>query len=108
MQVLTMLCHCLWAMWYFDAVKLNSDDKEESSKIRLHQGRRWQQYTARVASKLEKWYANGQQNQVEFTIINNIGKTVPYVVFTEGGNMYQKAVGGGMIGNAREVWRAPS
>ncbi|CAK9051787.1 unnamed protein product [Durusdinium trenchii] len=96
------------AKWYFDAVELNADDKQLSSRICLYNGRHWQEYFARQATVMEKWYKGGQQGKCQFTVVNNIGKKVPYVVFASEGKIYQKAVGGGMIGNSREVWRAPS
>ena len=49
----------------------------------------------------------GQKGQVQFTVMNNIGREVPYVVWKdETGQMLQKATGGGMIGNHRRVRRA--
>ena len=49
----------------------------------------------------------GHQGEVKFTVVNNIRKEVPYVVWMDhSGQMYQKAVGGGMIGNHRRILRA--
>ena len=93
--------------WYFDAGILNADDKQLSTRLRIQDGCQWQQYFARQATLLENWYEHGRQGQAKYTVINNIGVHVPYVVFaTASGEMYQKAVGGGMIGNLRRVWRA--
>jgi hypothetical protein len=48
----------------------------------------------------------GQTGQVQFKVVNNIGKEVPYVVWKDqSGQMYQKATGGGMIGHHRRVRR---
>ena len=49
----------------------------------------------------------GHQGEVKFTVVNNIGKEVPYVAWMDdSGQMYQKAVGGGMKGHHRRVRRA--
>ena len=93
--------------WYFEATLMNSDDKQLADRIHTEDGTPWQAYFARQSTILEEWYVEGHQGQVEFTVVNNIGKEVPYVVWMDiSGQMYQKAVGGGMIGNHRRVRRA--
>ena len=91
--------------WYFDVGLMNSDDKQLADRIHVHAGTTWQQYFARQATKLETWYLSGQTGQVQFTVINNIGKEVRYNVWAQSGQMYQKPVGGGMIGHHRQVRR---
>ena len=92
--------------WYFDAGLMNSDDQQLADRIHMQDGTAWQQYYARQATALESWFMQGQKGQVHFTVMNNIAKEVPYVVWKDQtGQMYQKAVGGGMIGNHRRVRR---
>ena len=80
-----------------------------SWQIAFNAGTTWQQYFARQATRLETWYLSGQTGQVQFTVINNIGKEVPYVVWKDqSGQTSQKATGGGMIGHHRRVRRVNS
>lgn len=91
--------------WYFDAGLMNSDDKQLADRIHVEGGATWQKYFTRQATRLEAWYAGGQQGQVQFTVVNNIGKEVPYVVWKNpDGQMFKKATGG-MIGHHRRVRR---
>ena len=93
--------------WYFEATLMNHDDKQLADRIHIEDGTPWQAYFARQCTILEEWYVKGHQGQVEFTVVNNIGKEVPYVAWMDhSGQMYQKAVGGGMIGNHRRILRA--
>ena len=93
--------------WYFDVGLMNADDKQLADRIHEEGGTTWQKYLARQATALEAWYLAGQKGQVQFTVMNNIGREVPYVVWKdETGQMLQKATGGGMIGNHRRVRRA--
>ena len=93
--------------WYFEATLMNPDDKQLADRIHTEDGTPWQAYSARQSTILEKWYVKGHQGEVKFTVVNNIGKEAPYVVWMDhSGQMYQKAVGGGMIGNHRRILRA--
>ena len=92
--------------WYFDACLMNADDKQRADRIHMEGGTPWQEYLARQATRIETWYLGGQTGQVQFKVVNNIGKEVPYVVWKDqSGQMYQKATGGGMIGHHRRVRR---
>eukprot|EP00438_Fugacium_kawagutii_P024329 Skav216813 [mRNA] locus=scaffold135:101404:102510:- [translate_table: standard] len=92
--------------WYFDAGLMNSDDTQLAGRIHVEGGVTWQKYFARQTTVLEAWYVDGQRGQVQFTVVNNIGKEVPYVVWKDpDGQMFQKSTGGGMIGNPRQVRR---
>ena len=93
--------------WYFEATLMNRDDKQLLDRIHIDGGTPWQAYFARQCTILEKWYVKGHQGEVKFTVVNNIGKEVPYVAWMDdSGQMYQKAVGGGMKGHHRRVRRA--